>query len=181
MRDAEQLCSRLPGTLAALMAGSISCLQARAVTDASYVLAAGLLGEYEARVLNRAPEQTLAQLKQSTQLKQSIRRAVLRLDPATAEQRRQRARADRHLRVADAGHGMGWLVLLLPIDQAKACYPRADAIARTAAKPDPRTRDQLRTDAAVAALLTGNTGEGGLHPPCERHHKTDFANLDPTA
>jgi hypothetical protein len=36
MRDAEQLCSRLPGTLAALMAGSISCLQARAVTDASY-------------------------------------------------------------------------------------------------------------------------------------------------
>jgi hypothetical protein len=89
------------------MAGSISCLQARAVTDASYVLAAELLGEYEARVLKRAPEQTLAQLKQSTQLKQSIRRAVLRLDPATAEQRRQRARADRHLRVADAGHGMG--------------------------------------------------------------------------
>jgi hypothetical protein len=115
-------------------------------------------------VLNRAPEQTLAQLKQS------IRRAVLRLDPATAEQRRQRARADRHLRVTDAGHGMGWLVLLLPIDQAKACYPRADAIARTAAKPDPRTMDQLRTDAVVDALLTGNTGEGGLHPPCERHH-----------
>ena len=115
------------------MAGSISCLQARAVTDASYVLAAGLLAEYEARVLNRAPEQTLAQLKQS------IRRAVLRLDPATAEQRRQRARADRHLRVADAGHGMGWLMLLPPIDQAKACYTRADAIARTAAKPDPRT------------------------------------------
>jgi hypothetical protein len=138
-----------------LMAGSISCLQARAVTEASYVLDDGLLPEYEARVLKRAPEQTLSQLKQS------IRRAVLRLDPATAEERRQRAKADRNIRVADAGDGMGWLVMLLPIDQAKACYTRADALARTAAKDDPRTRDQLRADAVVDAILTG-TGEAGL-------------------
>jgi hypothetical protein len=32
---------------------------------------------------------------------------VIRLDPATAEQRRQRAKADRNIRVADAGDGMG--------------------------------------------------------------------------
>jgi hypothetical protein len=47
------------------MAGSISCLQARAVTEASYVLDDDLLPEYEARVLKRAGEQTLSQLKQS--------------------------------------------------------------------------------------------------------------------
>jgi hypothetical protein len=114
-------------------------------------LADELLPEYEARVLKRAGEQTLSQLKQS------VKRAVLRLDPATAEQRRLRAKADRNIRVADAGEGMGWLVMLLPIDQAKACYTRADAIARTAGKDDPRTTDQLRTQHAreIAADRTG--------------------------
>jgi hypothetical protein len=75
MKDAEQLCSRLPVTLDALMSGSISCLLKR--------------------------EQTLSQLKQS------IRRAVIRLDPASAEERRQRAKADRNIRFADAGAGHG--------------------------------------------------------------------------
>jgi hypothetical protein len=92
MKDAEQLCSRLPGTLAALMAGSISCLQARAVTEASYVLDAGLLAEFEARVLRRAGEQTLAQLKQT------IRRA----DPARPRHRRG-APAARHGRPQHPG------------------------------------------------------------------------------
>jgi hypothetical protein len=160
MKDAEQLCTRLPGTLDALMSGSISCLQARAVTEASYVIDAGLLPEFEARVLKRAGEQTLAQLKQS------IRRAVIRLDPASAEERRQRATTDRNIRVADAGDGMTWLAML-PIDQAKACYSRADAIARTAGKDDPRTMDQLRADAVVAAIRTGGS-EGGAGLP-KRH------------
>jgi hypothetical protein len=165
MKDAEQLCARLPATFAALMSGSISCLQARAVTEASYVLDGELVTEYEARVLKRSEEQTLAQLKQA------IRRAVIRLDPATAEERRQRATADRNIRVADPGEGMGWLVmLLLPIDQAQACSTHADAIARTAGKDDPRTMDQLRADAVAAALLTGG-GEGGAGLP-KRHGLT---------
>jgi len=46
-------------------------------------------------VLKRAPEQTLRRLKDV------VRRAQHRLDPASAEQRTQRAREDRRVRVAD--------------------------------------------------------------------------------
>jgi len=38
LKNAEQLCTRLPGTLGLLLEGRISELQARAVTEASYVL-----------------------------------------------------------------------------------------------------------------------------------------------
>src|SRR5207302_10695148 len=38
LKNAEQLCIRLPGTLGLLLAGRISELQARTVTEASHVL-----------------------------------------------------------------------------------------------------------------------------------------------
>jgi hypothetical protein len=115
LKNAEQLCRRLPATLDALLAGRITAMQATAITEASYVLTDEVLPAFEDRVLKRAPEQTLAQLKQS------VRRAVLRFDPASAEQRRQRAAADRSVRISDAGDGMAWLTALLPAPQAKAC------------------------------------------------------------
>jgi len=54
--------------------------------------------------------------------------------------------------------------MLLPIDQAKACYTHADAIARTAGKDDPRTMDQLRAD-AVAAEPAGKSDATTTAPP----------------
>src|SRR2546427_248748 len=108
LKNAEQLCTRLPGTLGLLLEGRISELQARAVTEASFVLPDDGLAGYEERVLKRAPEQTLQQLRDGG------RRAQHRLDPADAEQRKRRAHADRSVRVADAGDGMSWLTALLP-------------------------------------------------------------------
>jgi hypothetical protein len=75
LKNAEQLVTRLPATLDALLAGRIKGMQATAITEASYILADQLLPAFEDRVLTRAPEQTLAQLKQS------LRRAVLRFRP----------------------------------------------------------------------------------------------------
>src|SRR5206468_3102322 len=91
---------RLPGTLGLLLEGRISELQARAVTEASYVLPDDRLAGYEEQVLKRAPEQTLQQLRDV------VRRAQHRLDPAGAEQRKRRAVADRSVRVTDAGDGL---------------------------------------------------------------------------
>jgi hypothetical protein len=162
LKNAEQLVTRLPETLDALLAGRIKCMQATAITEASYILADQLLPAFEDRVLTRAPEQTLSQLKQS------VRRAVLRFDPASAEQRRQRAAADRSVRISDAGDGMAWLTALLPAPQAHACYARLDAAARLAPAEDPRTLDQLRADLFIDAVLTGLSGElptaHGLQP-----------------
>jgi len=162
LKNAEQLCTRLPATLDALLAGRITGLKATAITEASYVLADSLLPAFEHRVLKRAPEQTLAQLRQS------VKRAVLRFDPASAEQRRQRAVEDRCVRISDAGDGMAWLTALLPAPQAQACYAKLDAGARLAPPQDPRTLDQLRADLFVDAVLTGLSGQlptkHGLQP-----------------
>jgi hypothetical protein len=107
LKNAEQLCTRLPATLDALLAGRIKAMQATAITEASYALAEQVLPAFEHRVLTRASEQTLSQLKQS------VKRAVIRFDPASAEERRQRAVEDRCVRISDAGDGMAWLSQLL--------------------------------------------------------------------
>ena len=65
MKNAEQLCTRLPGTLGLLLDGRISEPQARAVTEASFVLPEDRLAGYEQQVLKRAPEQTLKQLRRN--------------------------------------------------------------------------------------------------------------------
>src|SRR5436309_2836444 len=57
LKNAEQLCTRLPATLGLLLEGRISELQARAVTEASYVFPDVRLAGFEDRVLQRAPEQ----------------------------------------------------------------------------------------------------------------------------
>src|SRR6059058_3461020 len=156
LKNAEQLCTRLPATLGLLLDGRISELQARAVTEASYVLPDDRLAGYEERVLQRAPEQTLQQLRDV------VRRAQHRLDPAGAEQRKRRAVADRSVRVTDAGDGMAWLTALLPAEHAHACLARIDAAARMAPREDERTLEQRRADVLVDAVLGGLSG--GLPP-----------------
>jgi hypothetical protein len=153
LKNAEQLCSRLPGTLGLLLEGRISELQARAVTEASYVLPDTVLPAFEDRVLKRAPEQTL------TQLRQVVKRAQHRLDPAGVEERKRRAVADRNVRVTDAGDGMVWLSALLAAEPAHACLARIDAAARMAPKDDGRTLQQRRADVLVDAVLGGLSGE----------------------
>src|SRR5207244_9770783 len=76
LKNAEQLCTRLPATLGLLLDGRISEPQARAVTEASFVLPDTVLPAFEDRVLKRAPEQTLHQLRDVH------RRALHRLAPA---------------------------------------------------------------------------------------------------
>src|SRR2546430_7949012 len=152
LKNAEQLCTRLPGTLGLLLDGRISELQARAVTEASYVLPDDRLAGYEERVLKRAPEQTLQQLRDV------VRRAQHRPDPAGAEQRQRRAGADRSVRVPDAGDGLAWLTALLPAEHAHACLARIDAAARMAPKEDERTLEQRRADVLVDAGLGGRSG-----------------------
>jgi hypothetical protein len=162
LKNAEQLCSRLPSTLGLLLDGRISELQARAVTEASYVLPDAVLPGFEERVLKRAPEQTLRQLRDV------VKRAQIRLDPASAERRTQRARGDRSVRVADAGDGMAWLTALLPAEQAAACMQRVDAAARMAPTEDARTLEHRRADVLVDAVLGGLAGDlptrHGLQP-----------------
>jgi Domain of unknown function (DUF222)/HNH endonuclease len=143
----------LPETLKALSEGDIAPAQAVVITEASYELDDHLLPAFERQVLERATDQSL------TQLKRSVKRALLSLDPRTAEQKRIRAVQDRQVRVAPSDHGLAWLMALLPANDAQAIYNRIDGAARLAPGDDPRTLDQLRADALVDGVLNGITGE----------------------
>jgi hypothetical protein len=149
LANAEQLVVRLPETLSALSTGTISGAQATAITHASFVLSDELLPAFESRVLARADEQSL------TAITRSAKRAALSLDPATAQQKRQRAVADRHVRISPSEDGMAWLLAFLPAADARVVYGRLDGAARAAAREEERTMDQLRADALVNGVLNG--------------------------
>jgi len=153
LKNAEQMCIRLPSTPGLLLEGRISELQARAITEASLVLPDTVLLAFEDRVLKRAPEQTL------TQLRQVIKRAQHRLDPAGAEQRKQRAVTDRGVRVVDAADGMVWFSALLAAEPAHACLQKIDAAAWMAPTGDERTLQQRGADILIDAVLGGLSGE----------------------
>jgi hypothetical protein len=153
LAGAQQLTHRLPATFELLRAGGIGPGHAAAIVRGSWALPDELLPQLEQRVLPHAGEQSV------TRLKQSVARAVLTLDPATAEQKHQRARADRSVRLASSDHGMAWLMALLPAAEAKALYARLDGAARMAPADDSRTLDQLRADALVNGVLQGIDGE----------------------
>lgn len=153
LKNAERLCGQLPATLNALSEGRIGIGQATVITEASYELPDEALPDYEARVLAHAHRQS------TVQLKRAARRAALRLDPASAERKHQRAVGDRHLRLAPAEHGTSWLMALLPAAQAQLLYDRVDAVARLAPADDARTMDQRRADALVSAVLHGVEGD----------------------
>jgi hypothetical protein len=83
-----RLLGTLPETHALWEAGRIDTAKARAVDDATVVLSDELARAVQDRVLSRASEQTLPQLKAA------LARAVLAVDPDGAEQRHRQARRD---------------------------------------------------------------------------------------
>ena len=131
LRVAEALNSTLPGTRKLLAEGRISTLQAAAVADAVIVgsLDAAGAAQVEQRVLDRAPGQTLAELKRA------VRRAVLAADPRTAAEQRAVAEQDRRVCVTPVDHGMAELWAYLPAEGAAAVMSAVNALARvTSAK-----------------------------------------------
>ncbi|MFL6128148.1 MAG: DUF222 domain-containing protein [Mycobacteriales bacterium] len=97
---AVEVAQRLPETAAALHRGDLDLLKVRRIVEATAPLPAGAASLVERRVLPRAATQTLGQLRTS------LMRAVLAVDPADAEERHRRAVADRRVGgsgVRDAG------------------------------------------------------------------------------
>jgi hypothetical protein len=89
------------------------------------------------------------------QLKRRVRRTVLALDPSTAEQRHERALADRRVEYHPGDDGMATLTALLPAPEAQLIYTRLTAATGLLPAQDARTRDQQRADLLVDAMLSG--------------------------
>ncbi len=166
---AEALVHDLPGTLAAWQAGQLDSPKVRAIADTAELLPLEMWARLEARVLPRAPQQTLALLRRS------LLRAVLAIDPDGAERRHQARRRDRRVGVSPDGDGMATLRALLTASDATAAYEQLSRLARSLGATDPRPMDARRAD-LLADLLTGRrcaaTGctaacEGACEGACE--------------
>ena len=143
-----RLLAVLPATHALWEAGLIDTAKARAVDEATTVLPDELAAAVQARVLPRAPEQSLAQLRAA------LARAILAVDPDGAAQRHREARRDRRVSVQPEPDGMGSLWALLTASDAAGAYQWLTRLARGLGKDDPRTMDARRAD-LLAELLNG--------------------------
>jgi hypothetical protein len=154
LAQASTLVSELPRTLAAVADGALSAGHANVLVEAVWRMPAGsaLPAALEAAVL---PSVLAAGTVTVRQLHGRVRRAVLALDPTTAEQRHQRALADRRVEYRPEEDGMASLYALLPAPEARLLYTRLTTATRLFPSEDPRTLDQQRADLFVDGLLSG--------------------------
>ena len=142
------LAERLPRTRAALHAGDVTAAKARAVWEATIPLDDATARRVEDHVLGRAPEQTPARLREC------LRRAVLRADPAGAGRRHRVRRLERRVEKSALDDGMGSLWAYLTGVESCAVFTRLTDIAHAAKVPgDGRSVDERRADALVALCL----------------------------
>lgn len=154
LAQARTLVTELPQTLAAVAAGSISAGHANVLAEAVWRLPddPGLPAALEAAVM---PPVLAAGCVTVPQLLRRVRRAILALDPSTAEQRHQRALAERRVEYRPHEDGMASLVALLPAPEAQLIHTRLTAAARMLPAQDARTVDQQRADLLVDGVLSG--------------------------
>jgi hypothetical protein len=149
LKTVSLLVRELGGTLALLAAGKISYRHTEVICEHVWSLPADLVPEFETQVISRAAEQTVSQLRQAA------RRAAVRIDPATAEQRHQRAVTDRKVGFQPCDDGMVLLPVLLDAPQGQLIFTRLTAAATRLPSEDERTMDQKRADLLVEAVLSG--------------------------
>ncbi len=156
MSLAVNLARRLPATWAALSDGTIDLGRAKLIDSWTTPLDDELARAVERKVLVRAGQQTTGQLRASLQ------RAVISVDPAAAE--RRRAEAEKNARVELAGEDSGTAALsghFLPAAQASAAWARISAMAKAmAANGAGGGIDLLRAQVFVGLLL-GNPPQPG--------------------
>ena len=150
---AQRLLRVLPDTHALWESGQIDPLKARAIDDATVLLSDEKSGKVEARVLPKAAEQTLAQLKAA------LARAVIAVDPDGAAERHRAARKDRRVCLGQENDGMASLWALLSASDAAGAFEWLTRLARGLGTDDPRGIDARRAD-LMAALLTGQLVAG---------------------
>jgi hypothetical protein len=155
LAQATTLVQDLPRTLAAVAGGALSAGHANVLVEAVWRMPADrpeLPAALEARVL---PSVLAAGTVTVRQLQGRVRRAVLALDPSTAEQRHQRAVAERRVEYRPEEDGMASLYALLPAPEAQLIYSRLTTATGLLPAEDARDIDQKRADLFVDAMLSG--------------------------
>ncbi len=131
----------LPALDDALSRGFIDLTRARVIAEGVGRLDEETAAAVVERLLVRAPNQTAAHLRRSTE------RAVQIADPVAVEQAHQQAVEERRVVLTPTLDGMAEIWALLPADKATALFMAVTALADQAKAPDDlRTIDQRRAD-----------------------------------
>lgn len=145
---AVALDSHLAATREAWELGLLDERRVGVIVDGTRHLDADVAVSVEARVLSRAPEQTAARLRAA------VKRAVIAADPAGAQERHERARAERRVSLYPEAEGMVTLAATMTAADGVACEQWLTSLARGLGSDDPRTMDARRSDLLVG-LVTG--------------------------
>ncbi|GLZ35238.1 hypothetical protein Lesp02_74250 [Lentzea sp. NBRC 105346] len=145
---ARETVTKLPRTVDALQAGEIDSYKAKILFNYTHRLTADQAAEVEERALVKAPGQT------STQLRRSLQRIVMAVDPEGCAERREARKAERIAGIEERVDDMVKLFAWLPADRGIAAAHRVDKLARAAKFPgDTRTLSQRRADVVADMLL----------------------------
>jgi hypothetical protein len=146
---AQSLETRLPGTKAALLDGTISRFKAETIAGATALLDPDEAAAAEAKVLDRAARLTPGALRAA------VARAVMEVAPGKARERRERAAQDARVeRWAEDSGNAALMGCELPPDEVLAADQRITAWARELKKAGlDGGMDQLRARAYLDLLL----------------------------
>lgn len=151
---ARMLVTRLPQTLAALEAGSLSRDRAAQIARATVVLSQAHCLEVDAELFPLACEKT------PSQLAYLLRTLIARIDQVGAAERAAARRAS--LRPGAGLGGSVWLRGLMSAEDAVAVHRRLDAIAHELRRGgDRRPLSRVRVDVVRGLLLGALPGLGG--------------------
>jgi len=156
----------------ALRAGAMDVRKVDLVLDEVAALVVGTDELPDRDSVGRATEQVVAMAAGSasdltpTQLRRTVRREVLAVDPAATRARAAQARARRCVRVDWAPDGMAWVSAFLTAPDAMVVRTVLDAATDVTDLVDDRTRDQRRADLFVA--LFRDVADSGVLPCGER-------------
>ncbi len=153
---AEALVQRLPRTLTALKAGTISLYKAFSVAE----LTAPLSDEQA----EQADEILVTRLEKTpANLRRAVQRVVENIDSEGVERRRQEREADRKVTLSHRDYGWSQLTADLPAHVASAIYQSLTNAAKALRKTDPtRTMDQLRADIFAERMLAAANGDASV-------------------
>ena len=160
LAESATLTTRLPLTLAALQAGSISWQHARVMCDETSGLDPAAAAALEAHFLD--PEAPFAARGCPAgelvpgRFRAKARSWRERHHPVSIEARHRKGAEERRLDIMPDRDGMAWFSAYVTADVAAGVWARATEAARAMQGPaESRTLTQLRTDVATSWLLAG--------------------------
>lgn len=156
--QARRVRDHTPSVWEAFSQGRIDGTKAREISGAIEKLERPeSIARLDSQVVAFAESHTLAELRRW------LRLFIARVESDLVNERAEKERADRNVRVEHGDNGMGWMTIFGPSFILAAVDKRATKEAKALGEDDERTLEQRRFDLMASWLTTNEAGEAALH------------------